>query len=202
MQSTKPRSQDLRWQRTERHLMEALKEELDEKPLEKVKVTDLARRAEISKATFYLHYQDIYDLADAFVDARINEILEQLGDVEAALSDKEEFVHRFVEAFTSKDQYHFISIAGKNHLAPRFMDRFWRALGAILDEHAPMPVMPKARIALSFVVTGLIGTIQSNCNAGPNEDSFPKEELTPVLTDLFTAAMGILPPPPKASSSK
>jgi len=35
-----------------------------QKPIEKITIRELAALAEISKATFYLHYQDIYDLSE------------------------------------------------------------------------------------------------------------------------------------------
>ena len=38
-----------------------------QKPIEKITIRELAALAEISKATFYLHYQDIYDLSEQIV---------------------------------------------------------------------------------------------------------------------------------------
>ena len=52
---------DLRWQRTEDSLMNAFLEELEERPLKKITVAALVRKARINKSTFYLHYSDIYD---------------------------------------------------------------------------------------------------------------------------------------------
>ena len=34
------------------------------KDLERISVKELTQLAEVSKATFYLHYRDIYDLSD------------------------------------------------------------------------------------------------------------------------------------------
>lgn len=45
------------------------------KPIEKITVTELAKLAEINKATFYLHYSDIYSLADEMEDEVIDDIL-------------------------------------------------------------------------------------------------------------------------------
>ena len=57
--------------RSRRLICEALLQLLDEKPLEKVTVTDIAHRADISRGTFYLHYDSvrsvIRDLYDTYL---------------------------------------------------------------------------------------------------------------------------------------
>ena len=55
---------DLRVVRTRRHIQEAFLALRAQKPMERITVKELAARAEINKATFYLHYRDIYDLYD------------------------------------------------------------------------------------------------------------------------------------------
>lgn len=56
------KKQDLRVRRTKMNIENAFLELLKERPIEKITVTELAERAMINKGTFYLHYQDIYDL--------------------------------------------------------------------------------------------------------------------------------------------
>ena len=48
------------------------------KPLEKITVKELCELAEISKATFYLHYKDIYDLSDTLQQQVITDIVSHL----------------------------------------------------------------------------------------------------------------------------
>jgi len=45
-------------------LMDALWEVLNEKPLSRVTVSELAARAEVSRQTFYSHFANVYDLAE------------------------------------------------------------------------------------------------------------------------------------------
>ena len=45
--------------RSRRLICDALLELLDEKPLDKITVTDIAYRADISRGTFYLHYDSV-----------------------------------------------------------------------------------------------------------------------------------------------
>ena len=53
---------DLRVSKTLRAIDAAFMDLIVRKPVQKITVTELARRAEISKGTFYLHYLDIFDL--------------------------------------------------------------------------------------------------------------------------------------------
>lgn len=59
---------DLRIQKTRAAIKSAFLELRRKKPIEKITVTELAKLAEINKATFYLHYSDIYSLADEMED--------------------------------------------------------------------------------------------------------------------------------------
>ncbi len=56
--------------RSRRLICDALLELMDEKPLEKITVTDIARRADVNRGTFYLHYDSVSDV--------INELQETL----------------------------------------------------------------------------------------------------------------------------
>lgn len=66
---------DLREKKTQRAIRQAFLELRARKPLERITVKELAERAEISKATFYLHYRDIYDLSDTLQRELIREIV-------------------------------------------------------------------------------------------------------------------------------
>lgn len=173
---------DLRWRRTERHLMEAFANQLSQTPLGKVKVTEVCRAAEVSKAAFYLHYRDVYDLADAFVDARVDRVLGELGDPVLPLRDLPAFVERFVEVFSSEEQERFMKLADENRLAPLFLDRFIRTLGQRLNEQAPPPDERGSKVALSFIIGGLAIAVQSHCDMEP-------QSLAPVLTELMSATL-------------
>lgn len=49
----------------------------EKKDINKITVTELAQRADISKTTFYYHYEDICAVAEEFE----NELIDQLTDV-------------------------------------------------------------------------------------------------------------------------
>ena len=51
---------------THKAIMRAFGEMLEEMPFDKITVTALVKRCDISSNTFYYHYRDIYDLLDAW----------------------------------------------------------------------------------------------------------------------------------------
>lgn len=71
---------DLREKKTKRSIQNAFLQIRSKKPLEKITVKELCELAEISKATFYLHYKDIYDLSDTLQQQVIKDILGHLND--------------------------------------------------------------------------------------------------------------------------
>ncbi len=82
---------DLRQQRTKRSIINAFLAMRSERPIEKITVRELSERAEIHKATFYLHYHDIYELSEQLEEEVIGDILNGLSDPTSLLSDPERF---------------------------------------------------------------------------------------------------------------
>ena len=82
---------DLRQQRTKRSIVNAFLAMRSEKPLEKITVRELAERAEIHKATFYLHYHDVYELSEQLENEVIDSILRGLSDPTSLLTDPGRF---------------------------------------------------------------------------------------------------------------
>ena len=66
---------DKREIKTKRSIKNAFLKLRSKKSIEQITVKELAEEAEISKATFYLHYRDIYDLSDTLGTEVIENIL-------------------------------------------------------------------------------------------------------------------------------
>ncbi|MGM9662355.1 MAG: TetR/AcrR family transcriptional regulator [Oscillospiraceae bacterium] len=89
---------DLRTKRTRANIQSAFLALRAKKPLEKITVKELAELAHINKATFYLHYRDIYDLSDQVEDEILEESLRSLCLNESALNDPAQFVRALIDA--------------------------------------------------------------------------------------------------------
>lgn len=93
---------DLRIIKTRRSIKEAFMELIMMKPVNKITVTELAERAEISKGTFYLHYLDIYDLYNRLVEEVANKIAESFNPYPDLFTAPETFVRTFMFAQNSQ----------------------------------------------------------------------------------------------------
>lgn len=73
--------------RSRKLIKEALADLLQEKPLDKITVTDVITRAGINRGTFYAHYRDIPDLIDHLIEKTFLRITQALSDTSHALTD-------------------------------------------------------------------------------------------------------------------
>ena len=99
---------DLREKKTKRSIKNAFIKLRSTKPLERITIKELVESAEISKATFYLHYRDIYDLSDSLQKELIQEILQSLDQPELFLSNTTAFTSALFYAFS--DHHSMIEI--------------------------------------------------------------------------------------------
>ncbi|EOL47152.1 hypothetical protein RV11_GL002674 [Enterococcus phoeniculicola] len=57
---------DLRVLRTKKNIHQAMISLLTEKSFDKITINDISKKADISRGTFYLHYQDKYELVEKY----------------------------------------------------------------------------------------------------------------------------------------
>lgn len=74
---------DRRSRKTRAALVDALMSLLKEKPLQSITVTELTELADVNRATFYIHFQDVYDMY-AYVRKELCDICRDLADAHAS----------------------------------------------------------------------------------------------------------------------
>ena len=90
---------DIRIERTRRSIINAFLQLRSRKSLEKITVKELAALAEINKATFYLHYHDVYDLSENLEREAVQSTLRSIPHPEDILTDMKSFIHQLGDAF-------------------------------------------------------------------------------------------------------
>lgn len=93
---------DLRTKKTLRSIKNAFIQLRAHKPLERISVKELADLAEISKATFYLHYHDVYDLSEQMQQEVIRDILKDIP-IQSFLGDVHQLSTALYHAFLSHE---------------------------------------------------------------------------------------------------
>ena len=120
--------------RSRRMLCEAFFALVEEKDVRKITVTDLIRKADVNRGTFYAHYDDMQDFLLAVMEeytAGVQAILEELDQADLFQSPLPLF-QRLSEAFAADmDFYRLLDRAGVlNDLMERLKKRFVEKISA------------------------------------------------------------------------
>lgn len=93
---------DLREKKTLRAIRTAFLQLRGQRPLEKITVKELCELAEISKATFYIHYRDLYDLSERLQKEAVAAIYHSISHPDWAVSSPADFTRELFAAFQSQ----------------------------------------------------------------------------------------------------
>ena len=96
---------DLREMKTRRSITNAFIAIRSKKPLERITVKELCEKAEVSKATFYLHYHDIYDLSDTLQQNVIKDILKYVETPTDMVLNPRKSGKEMIDGFYAKPWY-------------------------------------------------------------------------------------------------
>lgn len=115
---------DLREKKTRRSIKNAFIQLRTKKPLERITVKELSELAQISKATFYLHYHDIYDLSDQLQKEVIKDVLSGLEQPGLTLQDTAAFTSALFHAFYAQQSLIGILFSGsQSSILPLSIER-------------------------------------------------------------------------------
>ena len=126
----------------------------EKKEISSITVTELVKRADITRGTFYAHYDNIYDIANEFQE----EILEQFLTDKVIISTKEELQTYLEKIFKYiSDNKAIYSKLLKSDEAVLFMRRFERKIYNLLTE--VLPNKTNKDLDISFFTVGTITLI-------------------------------------------
>ena len=182
-------SEDRRITKTKKSIKETLIELLKQTPLNKISVTELTRKADISRKTFYLHYSSVYDAKndiDNDIITMLNGIIQTTPD-----STRETDVMEFFSQLSSKTQSHeklveyFVHNSKQSNLYVKVKDALKEA---ILDRLQKNQRNKHNEYIIEFVVSGILN---SYIEWSTKED-ITLDELSVILTKLCTEASALL----------
>ncbi len=105
---------DLREKKTLNSITNAFLVLRSKKPPERITIKELAEAAQISKATFYLHYKDIYDLSEKLQNEVIKNVMDSIPHPEYFLTNYSEFIKELFHAFYSQQSLIEILFSGEH----------------------------------------------------------------------------------------
>lgn len=156
---------DLRIQRTKAAIKKAFLELRGKKSIEKITITELSARANINKATFYLHYSDIYELSDEIEDEMIDEMI--VGGLENYFEAPQKYSLEVFGAFMdNRKKLRTIFSGSRSGL---FSVKIEQRIKAKLYEKYPEMNTKHNDVVLSFLTQGMFHTV-----AGCKEEDIGK----------------------------
>lgn len=187
---------------------------LEEKPLAYITVSDICKQANVSRSTFYLHYENIGDLLretshyliDSFVsyfparEASLSARLSE-GKDETLLFLTPEYLHPYLTYL--RDNAHVFSTA-LAHMQPlgfegAYRRLFWNVLDPIL-EHFRYPTADR-RYVMAFYLNGINALVCIWLEGGCRESI---EEMTRIIRECVLGAGGeascLRQPPPRSEA--
>lgn len=180
---------DLRIQKTKSAIKEAFFELRRRKAIEKITITELSKLAGINKATFYLHYSDIYSLADEMEDEVIDDILAEIQGLNKFFDDPRQHCSDMFHAFIRNRRTLNFIFSGS---------RYSRCSGKVEERiktrlYAEFPKLHTHRndVVLSFIIQGIFHTVASSI---PEEDADHSEEYD-IISRLTDRLISELIPP-------
>ena len=120
--------------------------------LEQISVTELSRLARISKATFYLHYRDIFDLSEKLQKTAIRQVLDQIHISIAVLDHWPEFAEEIMRIMDHNAALSVLFSGAQMATVPILLEDQIR--GRILEQSPELKENSELSIRLTYHIQG------------------------------------------------
>ncbi len=159
---------DLRVERTKKNIKNAFLELRSKKPLEKITIKELSELAVINRATFYTHYQDIYDLSEHIEDEIVATTINDMPHPEYLIQKPKEGLGDLVSAIHSRRPIMDIVFSGNRQSV--LAEKIETSIKENIYKNFPeLNYGSKADILLTVVIHGSFRAFQSHRDADIHE---------------------------------
>lgn len=151
---------DRRTKKTQKAIKEAFLYLLQQKPINKITISEITDRADIGRGTFYIHYTDIFDLQNKIIDETIAD-LERIFDTAYTEKEGEDFAvisERLIKYIAQHRQLFeiFYSSSDENRLTMLIKKIF---IKKIIEQENLKYNDPKDQIEVYFFIAGITGVL-------------------------------------------
>lgn len=164
---------DLRIQKTRNSIINAFIELRGHKSIEKITVKELSDLALISKATFYLHFKDIYDLSEYLENELIDSIIKDIPHPDFLVTAPVDGMQEIFNSFLSHSQLISILFSGSKNTT--LIEKIEPKLKELIFDKFPEY---KNSLAADIVLTVLI---QGNFHAYSQYSQSYSDEIIEIL---------------------
>ncbi|WP_270181239.1 TetR/AcrR family transcriptional regulator [Alkalihalobacillus sp. CinArs1] len=189
---------DRRILRTKRMLRQALTELMEEKGFEALTVSSLTERADINRGTFYIHYQDKYDLLDKCEDEILKEFerivregfpTQQNDYRKLVQTDPLPHILKLVEYLSDNSAFlkTILGPKGDPSFQEKLKDLMKKNLTVLIEQRLSDSPIPTDYL-IAYVSSANLGVIQHWLKSGMNESP---REIALILSRLTILGPGI-----------
>lgn len=154
-------------------LKESFMKRLQEKPLQKITITEVCETADINRSTFYTHYKDLYDLLYQIEDDVIEDLSQTLSAYNYTENEEAvEMTEKLLEYLA--ENHESCQILFSEHGDPTFQKKVMMLVhNLLLDSLINSKNAPYTEYLSLYIVNGVIHVVQSWLKNGVKES--PKE---------------------------
>lgn len=177
-------------QDTELALADALKKMMQEKPLDRITISDLAETAGINRQTFYYHYHDIYEVVEGIFARMAHTAFEMCSDFDTWKGGLSSLLNRMKEEQTFVE--HCIRVMPRQQMEMTLYPIFEETVTAVMRDTSAEMILRDGELELitSFFKYALTGVVLCWADHGMQEDvSFLAERIYLLVRDGMIGAV-------------
>lgn len=167
--------QDLRVIKTEKAIRGAFLSIRKEMALERVKVSDICKRAMINPSTFYKHYSDVLALSERMEDDLVKKCLNDHSNIDCLFTDPYRYLVSFQQSLLMNEEELNVVFSGRQGVLLEKTERVMRAY------YLSGEVSEETKVRVIFAMGGII---HASTVLNRNRD-YPPEDLCRQLAALI-----------------
>ncbi len=179
-----PQKEDRRVKRTKKNLRDSLFALLEKKNINQITVTELTTLADVNRSTFYLYYNDIFDMMEKIQQEIYEVFVETVVNYKNDFSDIEcivEYLSRFLEF--CKENYAVCRFITRNDCNNHLAEKIKLAVRCVIPDSAVFfPENDPRNYLTTFALSGMLATILEWMNNGMK---IPVEDMSRFLSYTY-----------------
>lgn len=176
---------DRRVLKTKRAIYNAFVELLSEKEINHITITDISKKADINRKTFYNYYSNTYEVMEEIENLTIDTFIKRLDAIEFTnMTDfLTEIFSQFTEIINSDLDFfsHLFKTNNRSILIVKIVEAIKEYIRKRIEKEQELDIQ-KFNIVADFYIPGILSVYM---NWFINNHNIPIEELSHILTDLI-----------------
>lgn len=176
---------DRRVLKTKRAIYNAFVELLSEKEINHITITDISKKADINRKTFYNYYSNIYEVMEEIENLTVDTFIKRLDAIEFTnMTDfLTEIFSQFTEIINSDLDFfsHLFKTNNRSILIVKIVEAIKEYIRKRIEKEQELDIQ-KFNIVADFYIPGILSVYM---NWFINNHNIPIEELSHILTDLI-----------------